>query len=501
MNPTENDKTTNSRAKTALKILKICGLVLLVGLLAALIVNSLLCVFADHYYPTFGEYRFFSVVTDSMEPEINAGDMIVGRVPAGENEIEIGTVITYELTQGNSVTLITHRVTAINVRADGTAYYTTRGDNAPAADAARPTFSDVVGIYTGEKCGFFGYFFGFLQSAEGAIALIIVALIIALTWIIVHFVNLVKMWRNIALGALKKSGSILSGTQIDELGTIADVIGIVSKDPVDRKDMKRKDKKLRWFIKTGALPKRPYHDDLDDDLARSGEVDHNGTLRLVRKGDDIAAVSDERPVDNVASSEIVRERSEVVSYIYSCEAKLIRLKPQAKEWYSELKNRLLSISGMRSRMSGRYETFSYGRGAAARISVRGRTLCLFLASDPSKYDGTKYAVKAVNLSTPCLYRIGSARRLKYACDLIDDLMTSLGAERSVGYEPKDFYMPYEGVVSLMQRGLVKRNVSSKEKIYRIEEITHAVDETAEGNAERATTRSDRKTVNEGSDFV
>lgn len=269
----ETDKKPKTKARLAGKICGICGFVIACVLLAVLTVNALLCVFVKHYYPTFGQYRLFAIVSDSMEPEIMTGDMIVGRVPKDESEITPGTVITYELDQNGSIVLITHRVTGTGINEEtGERYYTTRGDNAGGTDAYRPVFSDIVGVYTGNKCGFFGYFFGFLQSPEGAIALIIIILIITITLIIVHFVNLVTIWRKIALIALKKSGMLLSDTQIEELGTIADVIGIVTKEPLDKTDIRRKDKKLHWFIRTGALPKRPYSDDLDENAEQAGSA-------------------------------------------------------------------------------------------------------------------------------------------------------------------------------------------------------------------------------------
>lgn len=269
----ENNKEgARSKKKTATRVLGICGFCALCALLLALVVNSLLCVFLPHYYPTFGGYRLFAIVSDSMEPEIPTGYMISGRVPKSADEIEVGTIITFEVRQGNSVVLVTHRVKEIHTdAATGVISYTTQGDNVDRADGVRPTYDRVVGIYTGGKCAFFGYFFGFLQSSEGAITLIIIALIIALTLIIIRFVNLVTVWRSTAVNALKKSGSMLSGTEIEQLGTIADVIGIVSKEPIDEKDVKRKDKKLKWFIRTGSLPKRPYSDDLDENTL-SNEV-------------------------------------------------------------------------------------------------------------------------------------------------------------------------------------------------------------------------------------
>ena len=240
---------------------------MLTVLVALLLLNSILSVFVEHYYPTYGKYRLFAIVTDSMEPEIPAGNMIVGRVPESESDIEVGTVITFEAKYNGTTLLLTHRVIAVGRGADGEAVYTTKGDNADGVDAYNPKYSDVVGVFTGNQCGFFGYFFGFMQSPEGAIALIIIALIIVITAIVLHYVWVVNIWRTAALNALTRSGLMLKGYNEEEAGTIADVLGIVTKEPNDKRDLMRKDKKLRWFAETGMLPQRPYADDLDEALA------------------------------------------------------------------------------------------------------------------------------------------------------------------------------------------------------------------------------------------
>lgn len=256
------------KEKRARKIVGWVGFVILSVITAILLINSLLCVFVDGYYPTFGKYRLFAIVSDSMEPEIPTGDMIVGYVPESEADITVGTVITYEYRINGTKVLITHRVIAISVDAQGVTRYTTQGDNAERPDGVNPAFSDVVGVYTGNKCGFFGYFFGFLQSSEGAIALIVIALIIVVTAIIVHFVNVVSIWRTAALHALDKSSAMMKDENGEvDLQTLADVLGIVLKEPKDRKDLNRKDRKLKWFVQTGTLPERPYADDLDEWLA------------------------------------------------------------------------------------------------------------------------------------------------------------------------------------------------------------------------------------------
>lgn len=426
--PAKGKRARRSAGKAA----GICAFVLSLALLIVCTVNALLAVFVEHYYPTFGEYRLFAVVSDSMEPEIPAGNMIVGRVPESEDEIEAGTVITYEARQGNSFVLITHRVIAVNRDAAGKVTYTTRGDNAEGTDAFRPAFSDVVGIYTGNRCGFFGYLFGFLHSAQGAIALIIILLIIVITYIIVRFVNLVTMWRKVALEALKASGALLADTQVEELGTIADVIGIVSKEPLDKRDIARKDKKLKWFLKTGALPRRPYSDDFEESLLQ--ERPKAAIPRLI-KADSVPVreVAREQTVEAHTSGNASRVGTGTAAFekragnTASFSERLNSAKPQTRQWYALLKSELLSYKGVRARESKKCEAFFYGRRAAARLTLRGKTLCLQLALDPSRYENSKFSVERTKGGTPCRYRVKSALRARYACELIADLMNSLQA--------------------------------------------------------------------------
>lgn len=249
------------------------------SIISLLTVNSLLCVFLDGYYPTFGKYRLFSVVTNSMEPTIPEGSIIVCTVPNRKNDIKENDIITFEIKRNGEKTLYTHRVIEIHVSASGAVSYTTKGDNAP-TDGVRPKFGDVVGVYTGDKCGFFGYIIGFLQSAEGAIAMIITDFIAVLSWALIRFVNLMFTWRKKAQGALDKSREMLTNTRNEQMGEIADVIGIITKDPADKNELKRKDQKLDMFIATGTLPKRPYSDNIggtyDEVFLLPSDCSHDG---------------------------------------------------------------------------------------------------------------------------------------------------------------------------------------------------------------------------------
>lgn len=171
----------------------------------------------------------------------------------------------------------------------------------------------------------------------------------------------------------------------------------------------------------------------------------------------------------------VTEGQERVRYDRSLTAKIAQLKNESKDWYSELKNELLSYEKVKDRMSWKRETFRIGRMTVARIAVRGKTLCLMLAVEPAGYAGTKYTVEDVSnvastADTPTLYRIKSVRRLKYAKEMLAGIMKELKVYKDPRYEAQDYFMPYEGDMALMQRGLVKRVVSGTTRTFRIEEV-------------------------------
>lgn len=179
--------------------------------------------------------------------------------------------------------------------------------------------------------------------------------------------------------------------------------------------------------------------------------------------------------DEEETSSFVTEGEERVRYDRSLNAKLIQLKDESKEWYSQLKNELLSYERVKPRMSWKRESFRIGRATFARIIVRGRTLCLLLAVDPSGFSGTKFSVEDVGhissmSDTPCLYRIKSGRRIKYAKELIAAVMKELGVKKHLTYEAKDFFMPYSGDMALMQKGQIKRIVYGSTRTFEIREV-------------------------------
>lgn len=245
------------------KVAATVGVAVLVLLLAVLLLNALLNVFKDDYYPTFGDHRLFAIVTDSMDPEIPEGHMIVDKVPSSADEIKAGTVITFRVENGGSPYVLTHRVVHVD-NSGGEPIYTTRGDNAPGNDKHKPKYSDVIGIYTGKHCGFFGYFFGFVQSPQGAISLLIVMFVVLTAWLFIYYISMHEKKRKLETAVLKKSEGALSSVNlrydnICEITAVMDVLGMMTAEPKTRIEAKNIEARLTDFVNAQSieLPQTP----------------------------------------------------------------------------------------------------------------------------------------------------------------------------------------------------------------------------------------------------
>ena len=140
-------------------------------------------------------------------------------------------------------------------------------------------------------------------------------------------------------------------------------------------------------------------------------------------------------------------------------ARLIQNNDAFKARYSELKNYILSYKGVRCRTSWKRETFSVGRKTIATFAIRGKTLMLYLATDPSKFDDTKYKVEnmsevASRRNTPLLFRVKSYRRTTYAKQLISMVFEENNIPH-IDRKPQDYMVSYRSTDDLVKRGLIK----------------------------------------------
>lgn len=147
----------------------------------------------------------------------------------------------------------------------------------------------------------------------------------------------------------------------------------------------------------------------------------------------------------------------VAKYKKSFIAKLSLASDDTLAYYSEIKNELLSYKKVKSRISWGYETFRKGRKLLAKLAVRGKTLKLYVAIDPSSFE------KAIDVShvkshasVPCLLKIKNPRRLGYAKALISLVMQEAGlARKEIEYVDYTETFVYRDLESLIAAGLIK----------------------------------------------
>lgn len=142
-------------------------------------------------------------------------------------------------------------------------------------------------------------------------------------------------------------------------------------------------------------------------------------------------------------------------------AKLIQSDDTVKEYYSQIKNHLLSYRKIHDRMSKARESYRFGRTCVARMSIRGKTLKLYLALDAKDYLESKYTIEDASsvksvADTPLLIKIKNNRRLKHALELIDVAMANVGTYKRLNTDETDYVadLPFEDTEELFEQGLI-----------------------------------------------
>ena len=218
------------------------------------------------------------------------------------------------------------------------------------------------------------------------------------------------------------------------------------------------------YEETDALIERGLIKELTDEDAQSGTMFKPSEVQLkLLQSEQTIADGDDEVTRYKSVVQDGKTRYIIIKYSKSFTAKLIQSEEQTKNYYSEIKNELLSYKGVKSRISWKWETFRKGRVALAKLRLRGKTLSLTLALNPANYADSKYAVKDISdvksfVETPCLYKIKNDRRLKYSKELIADVMKENALEVNPVAERCDYVVeyPYDTTESLIERKLIKQ---------------------------------------------
>lgn len=231
---------------------------------------------------------------------------------------------------------------------------------------------------------------------------------------------------------------------------------------------------IRKKRKKSVISQQAVSEKVNDTIDSESNADNAIELNEMPVPEMISAVDSEvAKVNNFAVAEVpkavespeISEGSEnyiVIKYDKSFTAKLMQSEPDVKDIYTALKRQIMSYKGVKSRMSWKGETFKSGRTHLMRLGFRGKTLSVYFALNPSDYIDSKYKVEDVsqiakNAEVPCLYRIKSDLRLRYAKELITTVCQSNGLILQTKPDETDYAekFPFDTTDNLLEKGLIK----------------------------------------------
>lgn len=160
------------------KALTILGTVLCIILIPVLIINCILIVksFTSDEVPSVAGKLPLIVLTDSMYPVIQSGDLIICSTGEPE-EIEVGDVIAFFDPAGNGTTIVSHRVLEVT-QLDGKIAWRTKGDNNNTEDRLLVTEEKLVAVYEGTRLPGFGNVALFMQTTPGLIVCVVLPILL-----------------------------------------------------------------------------------------------------------------------------------------------------------------------------------------------------------------------------------------------------------------------------------------------------------------------------------
>ena len=148
-------------------------------LIPLLLINCILMIksFSNkNEVPDIGGIFPMVILTDSMNPQLFSGDLIICR-KTDAGEIKTGDVICFYDPEGNGTTTVTHRVTEMITEEDGSLAWKTKGDANNTEDEEPVRRENLAGVYCLRLPGL-GNTAMFMQSTQGMVICVVCPLLL-----------------------------------------------------------------------------------------------------------------------------------------------------------------------------------------------------------------------------------------------------------------------------------------------------------------------------------
>ena len=160
-------------------------------------------------------YMPFSIQTQSMEPTIKAGDVVIGK-EVDFNTLKEGDIITYWTTVDEQKILNTHRITKVISNGKGSVpSFKTKGDNNQIEDEYTVAAADIVVKYNSKISGL-GKAVDFLETQKGFFICIVLPLILFFLYQLYHFIKVIVTVKQENAGLSKEDEEELKKKAVEE---------------------------------------------------------------------------------------------------------------------------------------------------------------------------------------------------------------------------------------------------------------------------------------------
>ena len=160
-------------------------------------------------------YMPFSIQTQSMEPTIKAGDVVIGK-EVDFNPLKEGDIITYWTTVDEQKILNTHRITKVISNGKGSVpSFKTKGDNNQIEDEYTVAAADIVAKYNSKISGL-GKAVDLLETQKGFFICIVLPLILFFLYKLYHFIKVLVTVKQEKAGLSKEDEEELKKKAVEE---------------------------------------------------------------------------------------------------------------------------------------------------------------------------------------------------------------------------------------------------------------------------------------------
>lgn len=179
----EKEITEQERTSVGHKILTVIGSALCILLIPILVINCTL-IFRGYTnsdkVPQIGGIVPMIVMTDSMYPEIQSGDLVICHTEKAE-DVKVGDIIAFFDPEGNGTSVVTHRVAEITEDENGSLAWITKGDANNTEDQAKVPAENLVGVFQ-HRFSNLGNVAMFMQTTQGLILCVICPIILLVAY-------------------------------------------------------------------------------------------------------------------------------------------------------------------------------------------------------------------------------------------------------------------------------------------------------------------------------